>query len=370
MAATPVVLQLFEAAQAVEEGAHDSALSKLDRLIATTPHDGDAVDRLARAFAVALKARLSGDATGLGNLYVDTRDPRDMLAAFELLRSATPIVRFGHSAVNQAIARAIAGAPRVHLLDIGLGSGVQWLQLLDRIAGPAAPAIHLTGIDLPAPGENAAARIEQTGLVIARRAEMLGIRLTFEPVAAFVEGFDFNGLSRRGDERLIVNAALALHHIPCDGGHRDEVLARVRDLQPAALYLVEPDVEHNALPFGQRMTESIVHYLTVFDALQATLPAHPAERETLESAFFGREILNIVVGEGIERIERHERHHAWRERLRRLGYDGIDLSDSMDQVRDELTLAPPFDVTMEDGMMLLSWRALPVMAASAWAVRH
>ena len=366
MTATPLVLQLFEAAQAVEEGAHESALIKLDRLIAAAPQDGEAVDRLARAFAVALKARLSGDATGIGNLYVDTRDPRDMLAAFEVLVSATPFIRFGHSAANHAIAAVMAGATHVHIVDIGLGSGVQWLHLLELVAGPDAPAIHLTGIDVPAPGDQPAARIAQAGEAIARRAAALGIGFTFEPIAGFVEDLDLQGLTGRADELLIVNAALALHHIPCDGGRRDDVLKRLRELQPAALCLVEPDVEHNALPFGQRVTESIVHYLTVFDALQAALPTHPAERSTLESAFFGREILNIVVGEGAARVERHERHDAWQARLRRLDYSGIDLATLIAPVREELALAAPFEVTVDDGVLLLSWRSLPVLAVSAW----
>lgn len=368
-APNPVVLQLFEAAQAVEAGHTADALARLDSLLAAAPAEGAAVDRLSRAFAVALKARVTGDTNGIGNLYVDTRDPRDMLKAFDVLSAATPFIRFGHMAANRALLHAIGPARRCHIIDIGLGSGVQWLHLLEAIepAARTSLSLRLTGIDVPAPGADSAARIKQAGAALAHRAEALGIRFEFVPVAGYVEHLDLSTLVDAQDSCLIVNAALALHHIPDSGGRRDEVLARIRALQADALCLVEPDVEHNALPFGPRITESIVHYLTVFDALESALADHRAERATLESAFFGREILNIVVGEGDQRVERHERREAWRARLTRAGFAPLDLRPVSEIVAGELTAPPPFSTAIDGDCLVLSWRDLPVLAVSAWS---
>lgn len=365
----PVVLQLFEAAQEIEAGNRDAAVAAVEQLLATTPADGTAVNRLARAFAAALKARLTGDATGVGNLYVDTRDPGDMLNAFEVLAAATPFIRFGHAAANHALLHAIGPAPRVHILDVGLGSGVQWLHLLEAIAhvAPASLSLRLTGVDVPAPGPEPLARIKQAGTMLSERASALGISFEFAPVAGLVEELDLHTLAGRDHWPLAINAALALHHVPCTDGRRDAVLARLRALNPVALCLAEPDVEHNALPFGPRVTESIVHYLTVFDALEATLAAHGVERATLETAFFGREILNIVVGEGDERVERHERHDAWHSRLTRSGFNAINLAQVHDAVARELAVEPPFAIGMDGAFLVLAWRSLPVLAVSAWA---
>lgn len=364
----PVVLQLFEAAQEIEAGNLEAALSTVDQLLAAAPAEGTAVDRLARAFAAALKARLAGDASGLGNLYVDTRDPRDMLKAFEVLAAATPFIRFGHAAANHALLHAIGPAPRVHIIDIGLGSGVQWLHLLDAVARHARGtlAVRLTGIDVPAHGTDPLVRLRHAGAMLTARAAELGISFTFTPVAGLVEDLDLHALAGEDDSCLVVNAALALHHVPSSDGRRDAVLARLRALKPAALCLAEPDVEHNALPVGPRITESIVHYLTVFDALEATLAQHGAERATLETAFFGREILNIVVGEGDARVERHERHDAWQARLSRGGFTAIDLSNVHATVAQELSVTPPFAIEMDGAFLVLSWRNLPVLAVSAW----
>lgn len=366
----PVVLELFEAAQDLDAGHRDAAVAKVDQLLARAPADGEAVDRLARAFAAALKARITGEAGGVGNLYMDTRDPRDMLKAFEVLAAATPFIRFGHAAANHAMLHAIGSQTRVHIVDIGVGSGVQWLHWLNATAPAARPglSLRLTGIDVPAPGPDPTARITQAGAMLAGHARALGIDFEFVPVAGLVEQLDLQALVDPNHPCLVVNAALALHHVPVTNGRRDAVLSRLRALNPAALCLVEPDVEHNALPFAPRITESIIHYLTVFDALESTLSDHGPERATLESAFFGREILNIVVGEGDDRVERHERHQAWYARLTQCGFASVDLATVHDAVAGELSVQPPFAITRDDAFVVLTWRNLPVLAVSAWRV--
>lgn len=363
----PVVLELFEAAQDLDAGNRDAAIAKVDQLLARAPADGEAVDRIARAFAAALKARITGEAGGVGNL---SRDPRDMLKAFEVLAAATPFIRFGHAAANHAMLHAIGSQTRVHIIDIGLGSGVQWMHWLNATAPADRPglSIRLTGIDVPSPGPDPLARITHAGGALAEHARTLGIDFEFVPVAGLVEQLDLHALVDPHHPCLVVNAALALHHVPVTDGRRDAVLARLRALNPAALCLVEPDVEHNALPFGPRITESIVHYLTVFDALESTLANHSAERATLESAFFGREILNIVVGEGDDRVERHERHDAWHARLMSGGYAAIDLEGVYATITRELSVAPPFAIIRDGAFIVLTWRDLPVLAVSAWHV--
>lgn len=65
-------------------------------------------------------------------------------------------------------------------------------------------------------------------------------------------------------------------------------------MRPLILTLVEPDSEHNALPLLQRLPEAFHHYLIVFEALDTLLANSPRARTVLESAFFGREIINIL----------------------------------------------------------------------------
>ncbi|MDQ5852633.1 MAG: GRAS family protein, partial [Chloroflexota bacterium] len=107
-------------------------------------------------------------------------------------------------------------------------------------------------------------------------------------------------------------------------------------------------------------------YLTVFDALEAQLPVDQPERTIIERSFFGREILNVIAGEGAQRVERHERHESWQRRLERLRFAPVELGHLAQHITDTLDLAPPFDLLLDRGVMSLAWKGVPLVAASAW----
>jgi hypothetical protein len=365
--------RVLEAAEAVADGHRNKATILLEELLEDAPARGSALQRVTHCFAQALRARLAGDQSGAGNLYLDGHGPGDMLAAYQVLMRATPIVRFGYATANQALDQALDDAPAVHLIDIGIGSGAQWLTFFPLLAARRRiPAVRLTGIDLPYPGSDPDARLRAAGEVLGRQARQLGIPFAFQAVAAPVEDVDFAPLAARPGEVLAVNAAFALHHIPADDAsadadrNRDAVLRRLAALRPRRLTLVEPNAEHNALSFLPRVSESLVHYLTVFDALGTQLPEDSPERAVLERAFFGREILNIVSGEGPQRVERHEHRWSWNRRLRGQGFGEVDCASLADGVRHALDLSSPWAVTADSGALLLSWRHIPLLAASAW----
>lgn len=372
-APSQIVLRLIEAADALEAQDPERARELLQPLV-VSPASSDPLERVGAAFARALDARLRGDLSGAGNLYEGGSDPRDMLAAFQVLADATPFIRFGHSAANAAILEEAGGADALHLVDVGIGSGVQWSQLVDRLSAAARrpPAVRLTGIDIPVAGADSLARLQAIGQALTARAAAAGVDFAYTPIVGFVQDLDLPALLEAAPgERLAVNAALALHHVPDEtdgrgGSTRDAVLARIRAARPALVTLVEPDVEHNALPFRVRVMESLLHYVNVFHALDATLAGHPLERATLEQAFFGREIVNILAGEGVHRIERHERREAWAARMRRHGFAAVDARRLAPALAADVRLDPPFGIEVDAETLTLTWRDLPILAASAW----
>jgi hypothetical protein len=344
----------------------------LGRLLADAPAAGTAEQRVVHLFADSLLARLRGDASGTGNLYQESTNPHDMLAAFGVLVEATPFVRFGYQACNRLLARALDDAPRAHVIDIGIGSGSQWFPFLDQLAArPSGPShLRLTGVELPGPGTDG--RLRQIGTALGDRADRLGVSFSFEPVIARVEDLHPRDFGVRPDEALAINAVLALHHVPEAGPavpanrDRNAVLRRLRSLRPRVLTLVEPDVEHHALSFLPRLSESFVHYLTVFDALESLLSMHDRERTVLERAFFGRELRNIAIGEGVRRIERHERRQSWQRRLGQAGFAALDCSSMAGPLRANLAIRAPFALDRDEGALLLSWKSIPLLAMSAW----
>jgi hypothetical protein len=66
--------------------------------------------------------------------------------------------------------------------------------------------------------------------------------------------------------------------------------------------------------FMSRVRETIKHYLAKFDAMDVVIPSNMIERRELEE-IYGREILNIIGCEGMERIERPGSYKQWHSRI-------------------------------------------------------
>ena len=363
---------ILGAGQAIESGLPDLA-GRILRTVQTEAREtGRPVERLARVFASALAAGLGGRDSYRGNLYLSAADELDMLDAFETLVHQTPLVRFGHRVTAAAISRAVFDARVVHLIDLGIGAGSQWPALFGMLATrpDGGPRLRVTGVDLPAPGQDPAGRLRQTGRLLHSAAARHGIRLDYVGKALPLEALKREDLEVADDEVVVVNAALALHHLH-DGSvdpanPRDRVLCLVRAVEPRVFTLVEPEAEHNSLTFGPRLTEALVHYGAVFEALGASLDPDLRTRRVIEQAFFGREILNIFSARGGDRVERHERHEVWLRRLARAGFEAVDSRPLRSGVEQALALSAPFGIRPVHGALSLCFGGTPLVNASAW----
>jgi hypothetical protein len=355
------------AARELAAGDKGSALEMAERL--RLPHylEGLPEERLAHAFGSGLVARILGNAKECGNLYLNGTGPDEMLNAFQVLVEQTPLVRFGYSVANETLLRSIGDSKILHVIDIGIGRGGQWHGFLAKLAQRQHRVrVRLTGIEVP----GSDAQLAEVGIALEMQAKQLGIDFSFVPLAAKVE--ELVDFGTRPDETVFVNASFALHHVP-DGDavldislSRDAVLRRIRALSPRMLVLVEPDVEHNALSFPDRVEESSAHYAVVFDMFEHLFPRDFLPRQILEQGFFAKEIVNIVAGEGAMRVERHERKEAWRQRLLRQDFHLGDLSSMAEALARELQLTEPFSITASDGVLTLRWKGEPMVSAFSW----
>lgn len=370
----PLLAQVLKAGTALQQGPVEEAEEAIELLINGASGRNDAEGRIAQAFARALVARNKQSSHHTGNLYNSAYGVMDMIAAFNVLVNSTPLVTFGHRFANHSILAAIAGAPAVYLLDLGIGSGLQWFHLMEQLASQPGkpPVLHLTGIDIPDNGADPAQRLKETGHRLQAHAQRLGLQLSFEYFATKLEDFDLNTISIDPQQKLVVNAALTLHHIPDElvalPDQRDRVLQQIRALKPVIFTLTEPDSEHNRLDYLPRLRESLRHYYTVFDVLDTLLPADLAERQIIEQEFFGREIINVVSCEGSERVERHERDEAWQRRLIRNGFSPTPQQNMATKLTEELTLHPNFSLVPNKAGYTLHWKDTNIIASTAWQV--
>lgn len=358
----PMPVALAESISLLASAQVRAAMQALEAL--SVDRDGDVCARLSGYFAAALRARAGITRGDDGNLYGGAAGPAVMLDAFRVLTEETPLVSFGHRTVSAAIDELATRVDSLHLVDLGIGLGAQWNDLFARLARHAhRPALRITGVDLPAPGEHPEAALRCTGERLASLAAQHGIAFSFEARAEPIEGI--RSVSTRADEALVVNAALSLHHVPDEGeagSARGATLARIASWRPARLFLVEPDAEHHALSFEARAIEAWRHYGLVFAALDATLDRSLGARSVIEGAFFGREIANVVGAEGAARFERHERIATWRSRLERAGFTASPITQFAPEIRGA------FRARVVDDAAALCLGAHPLVAASAWRV--
>ncbi|PKV63181.1 histidinol-phosphate transaminase [Pontibacter ramchanderi] len=371
----PLLAKVLDLGHQLQEEPEEAA-AQLHTLLHQAAEQPNADGRIAQAFARALILRSQQDKqAAAGNLYATNFGEMDMIAAFNVLVTATPLVTFGHRFANHSILSAMAGKPAVYLLDLGIGSGLQWFHFMDLVASLPGerPKFHLTGIDIPdSSNADPAYKLRATGERLAAHAARLGLDFSYTYVATRLEDFDLQTLEIDSCYTLVVNAALTLHHLADElvaiPDQRDRVLQQIRALRPQLITLTEPDSEHNRLEFLPRLRESLRHYHTVFDVLDTLLPADMPERRVIEQEFFGREILNVVAFEGIDRVERHERQDAWQHRLLRNGFKPAPCQVTAAQIKQELDLHPQFSLAAHTAGYTLHWKGTNIIAATAWQV--
>lgn len=154
---------LMSIAHGITTGNIDAIQPKLRQLSATASVYGSANQRLSAYFLEGLVARIAGSKElhlrGT-QINVETtpaaQSPfcdRNLVQAFETLISSSPYLTFGNVACNSAILDAFQGHDHVHVVDFGLGFGIQWPSLIQALSvrpgGP--PKLHITGVDLWAP---------------------------------------------------------------------------------------------------------------------------------------------------------------------------------------------------------------------------
>lgn len=364
--------QILETGQAFANPEEADFRRATEALASLANKAGTPAERIALAYTRAFHACQQDESLYSGNLYSSDFGELDMISAFGVLVKSTPLVTFGHMFANLTIMHAVANAQEIHVLDLGIGSGVQWYHLLDQLANRpgGAPKVRITGIDIAAATGAPEHRLQETGKRLMEYAASLNIVATYSCIATKLEEFDLRTLTFPANETLVINSALTLHHIPdqltVTPDQRDKVLKQIKALKPAVFTLTEPDSEHNKLEFMPRLRESLRHYYTVFDVLDTLLPAEMSERQIIEQEFFGREIINVTSCEGLARVERHERNEAWQRRLTRLGFTPYEEQDLAEDLTYALRLHENFSLVANGAGYTLHWKGTPVISSTAW----
>ncbi len=296
-------------------------------------------------FGGAIARRLGERAARQANLYLTDFDVPQIDLFNLLARHYTPVT-LSSRLLNDRIAEVLVGREAPTVIDVGIGTGRQVEALLDRLGAAKARPSRMTVVGI----EPAKWALDLAGENVRKAGQRAGIDVAFHSFQNVIESLSsaqWDELRRLG-RGAIVNASFALHHIADVRGNdvRTTVLRRLRALEPAAIVLAEPNVDHHEPRLTRRFRNCWAHFGSVFRLIDA-LPMAQDDRDALKVCFFGREIIDILGGEE-SRSERHEDIASWMDRLRAAGF-------APSAVKTEPTSGALVGAHAHDGFVGVDW---------------
>ncbi|GJM91906.1 hypothetical protein PR202_ga08326 [Eleusine coracana subsp. coracana] len=380
---------LLNCAAAASSGRLDAANATLEHIAALASPDGDAMQRVAAAFAEALARRALRAWPGLCRALLLPRSapsPAELAAARRHFLDLCPFLRLAGAAANQSILEAMEGEKMVHVVDLGGADPTQWLELLHLLAARPEGPPHLR---LTAVSEHKDV-LTQTAMALAKEAERLDVPFQFNPVVAprGLESLDLESLRVKTGEAVAVTSTLQLHSLLATSSSSDDddgvdtnnkkknnkddsssrrrrspedesggsgvspaspycstssprpsnskgkantnkveaFLCGVWGLSPKVVVVTEQEATHNAAPLTDRFVEALNYYAALFDCLEVVAARGSVQRARVERWMLAEEIKNIVACDGAERRERHERLDRWAVRMEAAGFARLPLS--------------------------------------------
>uniref|UniRef100_A0A803MKR0 Scarecrow-like protein 8 n=2 Tax=Chenopodium quinoa TaxID=63459 RepID=A0A803MKR0_CHEQI len=372
---------IAEAAMAIAEGKNEPATDLLARLSRISNSKGSSEQRLAFYMGNALRCRACPNeiSAPVHELYSEEQ----MLAMYSLY-DISPCFKFGLLAANlvmlEAITSALQEGIKVHVIDFDVGHGAQYINLLRALAERRSQIVSaragsyelkVTVVETEVNNRGVKESVRE-GLI--KLAERVGINLKFQGLSRRITELTRESLGCEDGEAIVVNFAFKLHRVPDESvsmeNLRDELLRRVKGLNPRAVTLVEQEMNGNTAPFMTRVNESCAYYGALLDSLESTLPKENSDRARVEEGL-GRKMSNSVACEGRERVERAEVFGKWRARMGMAGFELKPLSQSVaESMRAKLNSArggnPGFTVKEENGGVGFGWMGRTLTVASAW----
>lgn len=299
----------------------------------------------------------------------------------------TPYFRFGYTAANGAMLEAFEGMEQIHVLDFSTTHGMQWPTfieaLADRAGGPPN-RFRLTLISsasLPI-APRLETTYEEVGHRLSKYARLKNVPFEFHVLElALLSSQD---LDLRDGEALGVNFSVRLHYLADESSSevvgssaqqpqplcpRDNLLHLIRTLNPAIVTLYEEDCDATSTSVAKRVENSYAYEWMPFDFIATFWPSGNRERHEYERNV-GRKIEDIVACEGKHRIERLESKRQWMQRMGRLRFRSLPVSEdvvsALQDVVDHHNTGWGMKHDEDECTQSLLWKGNSLAFASAW----
>ncbi|CAI5993995.1 unnamed protein product [Closterium sp. NIES-65] len=177
--------------------------------------------------------------------------------------------------------------------------------------------------------------------------------------------------SEEGEEEVLVCCCWSMMAFPdatvLRSNPRDAIIKWMHSLRPRLIILSELDARLNTPFFLARFHEALRFFPAFLDALYHTVPPASPLRALLQGMLL-RKLVNCVGCEGAQRVVRPESMEQWQERMERLGFERVALSEETVGNMRALTECKDgrFGIQDAQGAARLTWKGSPIMAVGAW----
>ncbi|CAH9070043.1 unnamed protein product [Cuscuta europaea] len=369
---------LISCAESVSSASYRAAEDELKKIRKHSSPNGDANQRLANLFADSLEARLAGTGMQLNAAFSPNNTTVSEFQKFYL--SSLPFMRVSLFFANNMICEVASKCASLHIIDFGILYGVQWPTLIrdlsQRFGGP--PKLRITGVELPQPGFRPSQMVEETGFRLAKYCERFGLPFEYNSITAKNwETLKTDDFKLVNDEVVAVNCSgrfddLLDETAVVGDNPKDALLNLIREINP---HIFVPSQRSGALSspfFPTRFREALLYYSTAFDMYDAALPSHGHERSIMEKEIMGRDIMNIIACEGMERHLRPETYRQWHSRILRAGFSPVPINSKVMKKTKKYIRKARVEyhkdfLYMEDGHWILQgWKGRILTCISCW----
>ncbi|XP_047331381.1 DELLA protein GAI1-like [Impatiens glandulifera] len=368
-----LIHNLLASAEKVGQQQFDRARKLLDQFDHLCSGEANPVQRIAHYFSKALLHKIDCETGRIGskksillNLDEVSMSTKPAVIAFHQDVPFSQVLQF---AGMQAIIENMSNAKRVHVIELGIRSGVQLTVLMQAFAARVEPRVEL--LKITAVSTKPKSEIEGVGKWLTGFAESFSLPFRFN-VVTVSDMFDLTeDLFEVDDEESVaVHSPFFLWSMIGRPDRLQNLMKVVSSLNPCVMLVNEVEGNLNSPVFVNRFVESLFYYGALFDSLGDCMSQNGENRLVMESEYFGKAIWNIVVAEGDERVIRHVNLNVWRAFFSRFGMEEMELS--MASLYQANLVVKKFDCgsscTLDlDGKCLIAgWKGTPMHSLSVW----
>ncbi|KAF8040476.1 hypothetical protein BT93_B2642 [Corymbia citriodora subsp. variegata] len=348
-------------------------LNQCDELCCST---GNPVERIVYYFSKALREKIDRETgrisiKGLGkrmtlDVEEDSMRPSlPIIAHYQLV----PFSQIQLFSSIQTIVENVAEAKKVHVVDFGIRSGVQWTVLMQALVARRECPLELLKITAIATCSQQV--IEDTGKRLETFARLFDVPFSFKIIMLqdMLElKEDLFNLDE--EESIVIYARFHLRTMVYQPERLESAMKVIKKLNPCVMVVIEVESNHNSPDFTNRFAEVLFFYSTYFDCLEECMEGDDENRTVFESVYFGQGIRTTLAAEGEERNIRNVKIDVWRAFFSRFGMVEVDLGMASlyqaDLMAKKFPCGSSCTFEMNGKSLIIGWKGTPLFSLSAW----